>query len=131
MVCLTGGGMLRFAAGSPGTGRQLVLVAGTPEEYPAGEVVPVGQGEAFIGRDGNGLYAVEGRCTHLGCRVKWNAGAGEFTCPCHGSVYDQTGRVVRGRAPRPLRPVALDLDATGKLMVDLRRGVPAGSRLTV
>jgi ubiquinol-cytochrome c reductase iron-sulfur subunit len=56
-----------------------------------------------------------GVCTHLGC-VPIGNGAGEFGgwfCPCHGSHYDQSGRIRKGPAPRNLDvPVAEFVDET-------------------
>ena len=45
-------------------------------------------------------FALE--CTHLGCPVRWNAGAQLFMCPCHGGVYYADGRVAGGPPPQPL-----------------------------
>ena len=44
--------------------------------------------------------------------VPWNSGANKFMCPCHGSQYDATGKVVRGPAPLSLAlaQVAVDND---------------------
>jgi ubiquinol-cytochrome c reductase iron-sulfur subunit len=44
-----------------------------------------------------------GVCTHLGCVP--NFGTGEYHgwfCPCHGSVYDTSGRIRNGPAPKNL-----------------------------
>jgi menaquinol-cytochrome c reductase iron-sulfur subunit len=41
-------------------------------------------------------------CPHLGCHYGWHADGSEFICPCHGSVYSITGKVLGGPAPRPL-----------------------------
>jgi menaquinol-cytochrome c reductase iron-sulfur subunit len=41
-------------------------------------------------------------CTHLGCPVRWEAGANLFMCPCHGGVYYSNGDVAGGPPPRPL-----------------------------
>ncbi len=51
---------------------------------------------------------VVGICTHLGCiplgqadgspRGEWSG----WFCPCHGSHYDQSGRIRKGPAPRNL-----------------------------
>ena len=41
-------------------------------------------------------------CPHLGCHYNWHPGGNEFICPCHGSVYALTGKVLGGPAPRPL-----------------------------
>ena len=46
---------------------------------------------------------VIGVCTHLGCIPLANSGdTGGWTCPCHGSQYDGSGRVTRGPAPKNL-----------------------------
>ncbi|WP_084473281.1 ubiquinol-cytochrome c reductase iron-sulfur subunit [Neorickettsia helminthoeca] len=44
---------------------------------------------------------VVGVCTHLGC-VPISNPDGTFFCPCHGSYYDTSGRVVAGPAPANL-----------------------------
>ena len=41
-------------------------------------------------------------CPHLGCGFRWDAGDSKFKCPCHGSIYDATGKVLAGPAPRSL-----------------------------
>ena len=58
-----------------------------------------------------GLSAV---CTHLGCVVPWNKAENKFMCPCHGSQYNDEGKVVRGPAPLSLALAHLD-DAEGKI----------------
>jgi cytochrome b6-f complex iron-sulfur subunit len=47
-------------------------------------------------------YGINAVCTHLGCVVPWNGNENKFMCPCHGSQYDNTGKVVRGPAPLSL-----------------------------
>ena len=54
-----------------------------------------------------------GNCTHLGCVPRKDSDTGKkllgqwfpggFHCPCHDSIYDNAGRVVRGPAPSNLR----------------------------
>lgn len=41
-------------------------------------------------------------CAHLGCPVRWIAGAKLFMCPCHGGVYYEDGSVASGPPPRGL-----------------------------
>ncbi|MFK5997014.1 MAG: ubiquinol-cytochrome c reductase iron-sulfur subunit [Rhodobacterales bacterium] len=44
-----------------------------------------------------------GVCTHLGCIPLGEAGEyNGWFCPCHGSVYDTSGRIRKGPAPRNL-----------------------------
>ena len=43
---------------------------------------------------------VVGSCTHLGCVPTFGTGEfGGWFCPCHGSVYDTSGRIRSGPAP--------------------------------
>ncbi|MBL8543831.1 MAG: ubiquinol-cytochrome c reductase iron-sulfur subunit [Hyphomonadaceae bacterium] len=48
---------------------------------------------------------LQASCTHLGCIPTFAEGAyhGWF-CPCHGSVYDTSGRIRSGPAPKNLYP---------------------------
>ena len=60
-------------------------------------------------RDPDGrLYAVSGRCTHLGCLVAWNAAERTWDCPCHGSRYTYDGQVIQGPAVKNLPRKQLD-----------------------
>ncbi len=46
---------------------------------------------------------VVGVCTHLGCIPLGHQGQYDgWFCPCHGSVYDTSGRIRQGPAPRNL-----------------------------
>ena len=47
-------------------------------------------------------FALLSVCTHLGCVVPWSKSNNKFCCPCHGSQYDENGKVVRGPAPLSL-----------------------------
>jgi menaquinol-cytochrome c reductase iron-sulfur subunit len=55
-------------------------------------------------------------CTHLGCGYHWNAADQKFNCPCHGSVFDISGRVLGGPAPRPLDALPSKVEQ-GRLLV--------------
>jgi Rieske Fe-S protein len=56
----------------------------------------------FLVRSGTDVAALDSTCTHLGCRVSWNAEAKELRCPCHGGVFDPLGVVKDGPPPAPL-----------------------------
>lgn len=53
-----------------------------------------------------------GVCTHLGCVPLDHQGDfGGWFCPCHGSVYDTSGRIRKGPAPRNLEvPISSFVD---------------------
>jgi len=53
-------------------------------------------------KDGVKDFGILSVCTHLGCVVPWVRSANKFCCPCHGSQYDENGKVVRGPAPLSL-----------------------------
>lgn len=62
--------------------------------------------------NGRDYIAMSNICTHLGCRVRWIDDRSEFFCPCHNGVFDKSGEVVSGPAPRALDqyPVKVDSD---------------------
>lgn len=56
------------------------------------------------------ISALSATCTHLGCVVKFKQSSGELYCPCHGGMFDYTGKVLGGPPPGPLPsyPVRVD-----------------------
>ena len=42
------------------------------------------------------------RCPHLGCALKWNKEERSWDCPCHGSRFDEKGRLLNGPATEGL-----------------------------
>jgi Rieske Fe-S protein len=64
----------------------------------------------FLVKSGEEVKALSSTCTHLGCRVRWDAEAQQLKCPCHGGVYDRTGAVLSGPPPAPLASIATRID---------------------
>lgn len=48
------------------------------------------------------VLAVNPKCTHEGCDVKWSAGEKKYECPCHGADFAADGKVLKGPAPKAL-----------------------------
>jgi cytochrome b6-f complex iron-sulfur subunit len=60
-------------------------------------------GVFLLARTGASSFtAVEGICTHEGCRVT-NTDGDAYVCPCHGSRYTRGGTVLQGPAMAALR----------------------------
>jgi ubiquinol-cytochrome c reductase iron-sulfur subunit len=75
-----------------------VNVASLPDPQPDQARVKQGKDQWLV---------LVGICTHLGCVPLARQGEyNGFFCPCHGSVYDTSGRIRRGPAPSnlPLPP---------------------------
>ncbi|MBA3704336.1 MAG: FAD-dependent oxidoreductase [Bacteroidetes bacterium] len=54
-------------------------------------------------RDASGeLFLVSAECTHLKCMVVWNNSEKSWDCPCHGSRFTYTGKVINGPANKDL-----------------------------
>jgi cytochrome b6-f complex iron-sulfur subunit len=48
------------------------------------------------------LLAVNPKCTHEGCDVKWMAGEKKYECPCHSAEFAADGKVLKGPAKNNL-----------------------------
>jgi len=62
-----------------------------------------------------------GKCPHLGCGYKWRnvpkLGRQIFLCPCHISIYEPSGKVISGPAPRGLDVLPIRVAANGNIEV--------------
>ncbi|WP_437830321.1 FAD-dependent oxidoreductase [Sorangium sp. So ce1153] len=71
-----------------------------------GAIVRRGLTKLAVYRDPQGhVHERSAVCTHLGCIVAWNPAERTWDCPCHGSRFECTGRVIRGPATSDLKPV--------------------------
>ena len=99
---------------------------GMIEDFPVGAVKKIDDKKVFIFADEGGLYAISTVCTHLGCivfKTEWG-----FQCPCHGSKYNGSGKVIGGPAPRPLSWFEISQGIDGTLVVDASKEVSAGTK---
>lgn len=54
---------------------------------------------AWAGRYAHGLLRLHApRCSHMGCKLVYRPGTKSWECPCHGSRYDNIGRVLNAPA---------------------------------
>jgi cytochrome b6-f complex iron-sulfur subunit len=100
---------------------------GKPENFPVGMVKKLDDKGVFIFSSDDGLHAISCVCTHLGCIVAVTETG--FQCPCHGSKYDENGKVIGGPAPRNLAWLEISRGVDGSLMVDTAKAVPVGTKL--
>jgi Rieske Fe-S protein len=76
-----------------------------------------------------------GKCPHLGCGFKWRKHKllGQvFLCPCHLSIYDASGKVLDGPAPRPLDPLPIQVSASGEVQIidmEFKAGTKSQTRI--
>ena len=102
---------------------------GKPDDFPSGTRISRDVERVCIVREGNRLAAISTTCTHLGCIVGISDTG--FSCPCHGSRYDQDGTVTGGPAPKPLPWFKVSLAPNGELEVDKNTPVDPGTYLSV
>lgn len=48
------------------------------------------------------LHTMDIRCPHLGCQLEWNPDELSWDCPCHGSRFDHTGKLISGPAQKDI-----------------------------
>ena len=99
---------------------------GKIENFPVGTVQKLDERGVFIFATDEGLHAISSVCTHLGCIVAVTDTG--FQCPCHGSRYNEQGKVVGGPAPRNLAWLEISQSVDGSLEVDTAKAVPTGTK---
>jgi menaquinol-cytochrome c reductase iron-sulfur subunit len=81
-------------------------------------------GAAWIRRTApDKIVALSAVCPHLGCAVGWDAGAGNFLCPCHDSRFSPEGNKLTGPSERGLDELPLQV-VEGRLQLTWVRFKP-------
>ena len=61
--------------------------------------LPINVFESTIGL----LTPSQKRCPHLGCALKWNSAEHTWDCPCHGSRFEEDGKLINNPATDDLK----------------------------
>jgi ubiquinol-cytochrome c reductase iron-sulfur subunit len=105
-------------------GKPIYITHRTPAQIKAAEDVNVAslpdpQPDSARVKPGHDQWLVLiGICTHLGCIPLVHQGPYDgFFCPCHGSIYDTSGRIRGGPAPAnlPIPPYEFVSDSKIKI----------------
>jgi cytochrome b6-f complex iron-sulfur subunit len=127
-ACGGSGGSPTGPSGAPGlttlsgsvAGRSVTLaVDATPLGSVGGAaLVQSSSGTFLVARTAQDAFAaVAATCTHQACTITGFANQ-NYVCPCHGSRFDTSGRVLQGPAVTPLRQFATAF-AGGTLTINL------------
>ncbi len=108
LILLSGSLLLLEKFLTPKTGKvRKILVSAARKEIPAGGALIYREARvALMNPEGEKPYALSLVCTHLGCLVTVNEE--NMECPCHGSVFDHSGRVLKGPAEHPLKRLPVE-----------------------
>lgn len=98
-------------------GKPVFILHRTPEQIKASQ-----QSEGGLSPEPDSKRVIKpewlvviGVCTHMGC-VPNKEGPG-WVCHCHGSQYDDSGRVVHGPAPKNLEVPPYHFIAENKILI--------------
>ncbi|MCA1961279.1 MAG: ubiquinol-cytochrome c reductase iron-sulfur subunit [Desulfomonile sp.] len=109
-------GAIRFALFGGASARPREFPMSVLESLQAGIPMHVPEAGAWLIKGGPAdITALDDRCTHLGCRYRWEAEQQLFACPCHGSEFASDGSVLKGPATRPLIALTLNREEQGKI----------------
>ncbi len=116
------GGTLAFlvsGSGKKSTHEPLFIEVGPVDNFALGSVTLIRQGELYLNRlEDGGFLALSRKCTHLGCAIAWDEEQKLFACPCHASTFDNSGRVLKTPASRPLDQHPLTIE-NGQVNIDI------------
>lgn len=100
-------------------GKKVTRIAAL-DQVPVGGAYRIARGDEplILVNDGGEVRGFVAICTHEGCPLGWNANQHLIRCPCHGSAFDTSGRVVNGPAQDPLTPINTIVERGSVLLVE-------------
>ena len=113
------GGLLRYFSYEPQADQVSRFVLGDVNDFPPGSRTLRNEIPAVIYNQDGVISAYRLICTHLGCRVEESDS--NYKCPCHGSVFDSTGKVIKGPAQKPLQAMDVEISQEGQLILKVHK----------
>jgi cytochrome b6-f complex iron-sulfur subunit len=112
------GGLVRFLSFQPDPSSPSSYDLGPASDYPPGSTTLIQKAQAVLLHNENGFLALSLICPHLGCTLEPDQGG--YACPCHGSRFNAVGSRQNGPANQPMRVLAVEETADGRLVLHLK-----------
>jgi len=111
------GGLFHYFSFQPDPGPPTEFDLGSKYDFPFNTLVIRPDIPAAIRHTSQGYTAISLICSHLGCTVEENEGrdGDGFTCPCHGSRYNEKGQVLEGPATKAMAFYRIEEQGDGTL----------------
>lgn len=74
-----------------------------------------GDSYAVYKEPGGRMHVVKSTCPHASCEVRWNSAELSWDCPCHGSRFGVSGKLLTGPSVKNLRHVIQTWDLNPEL----------------
>ena len=113
------GGLIRFFSHESDTDSPSDHNLGPVLDLPSESKIVYQDIPAVLYRTGNDFLALSLSCSHLGCTLE--NGEESFSCPCHGSEFSLTGKVIKGPAMEDLPKLKTEINEEGHLILYLDR----------
>ena len=109
------------------SGNLAVKLSDFPQLATTGTLVRIPNSTVAVTRTGaNTFTALSTICTHEGCDT--NVSANRLSCPCHDSLFSNTGAVLRGPATRALPSLNYTFDSTTQTLTISANNTPGRGR---
>ena len=108
-------GLIRFLSFKPDPPPPKVFEIGPETGYPLNSRTALPDIPAVLIRTQDGLNALSLVCPHLSCTVEVLPDG--FRCPCHGSLYDSQGGLLRGPSTASLKTLRVERSSEGNLVI--------------
>ena len=109
------GMLIRFLGYQSESAVQNEVDLGLASNFPAGSRTILPDIPAVLIHDQDGFKALSLTCTHLGCTLEEKDD--EFSCPCHGSQFDEDGNVLHGPAVRKLVNLKVEVNDDSHIII--------------
>ena len=63
----------------------------------------------IIVKEKDKILVLDNTCTHLGCKVKYIKEKNYYQCPCHKSIFNIYGKVIKGPAKKDLKRLSFKI----------------------
>lgn len=117
----------QFSPKSIGKSKRVKI--GSLTDFPVDTYTYLEDQNIFVYRDHEAIKSVSAVCTHLGCTVQRTTEG--FECPCHGSCYSDSGKVLSGPAPTSLSWYHMEKGPGGNIIVDMDKLVKPEEKLLI